>query len=171
MKIIKPKVKTKEKVKSKEKTDIIAVPRRKTQKKLKEQKKTCEELKRFASFPQLNPNPVLEVDSSGKIIFCNDAAIQPLQELKLNDINLFLPADIRNILSDLEQKKESQYYREITIGEKIFGEALYLAPQFNSMRIYASDITVHKRMEEELRESRDELEILVKERTAELLQT
>jgi PAS domain S-box-containing protein len=153
MKIIKPKVKTKEKVKSKEKTDIIAVPRRKTQKKLKEQKKTCEELKRFASFPQLNPNPVLEVDSSGKIIFCNDAAIQTLQELKLNDMNLFLPADIRNILSDLEQKKESQYYREITIGEKIFGEALYLAPQFNSMRIYASDITVHKRMEEELRES------------------
>ncbi|OHE57289.1 MAG: hypothetical protein A2Z47_12845 [Thermodesulfovibrio sp. RBG_19FT_COMBO_42_12] len=144
---------TKPKVKSKEKTDILAVPRRKTQKKFKEQKKTWEELKRFASFPQLNPNPVLEVDSSGKIIFSNDAAMQTLQELKLNDMNLFLPADIRNILSDLEQKKESQFYREVTIGEKIFGEALYLAPQFNSMRIYASDITVHKRAEEALCES------------------
>src|SRR4030065_1387169 len=40
------------------------------------QKFAEDEVKRCASFPQLNPNPILEVDSSGTIVFCNAASIQ-----------------------------------------------------------------------------------------------
>jgi PAS domain S-box-containing protein len=114
-------------------------------------KRTEDEIKHFASFPQLNPNPVLEVDSSGKIIFCNDAAIRTLRELNLGDANVFLPRDMTSILNALEQKKEVQFYREITVSDRIFGEVLHLAIQFNSVRIYANDITERKRYQEAMK--------------------
>ena len=39
-----------------------------------ERKKAQEELEHLASFPRLNPNPLIEVDFSGEITFCNVAS-------------------------------------------------------------------------------------------------
>ena len=49
-------------------------------------------LERLASFPKLNPNPVLEIDASGEIIFANQAAEEALEPLG-PDVSLrdFLP--------------------------------------------------------------------------------
>src|SRR4030042_1210403 len=116
-----------------------------------EHKRAEDERKHLASFPKLNQNPVLELDSSGKITFCNDAAYRTLEELKLKDANVFLPDDINNILNSLKQKDEIQFYREVTIGEKIFGEVLYPVIQFNSVRIYANEITDRKRYYEAMK--------------------
>jgi len=65
-----------------------------------------EALRRVASFPQLNPNPILEVNSSGEVIFYNDAVTRILKKLnQTEDPGLFLPDDIGTILKSLEQKK------------------------------------------------------------------
>src|SRR4030066_2116983 len=90
-----------------------------------ERKRAEDERKHFASFPKLNPNPVLELDSSGKITFCNDAAYWILEELNLKNANVFLPEDITDILNALEQKNDVQLYREVRIKDRIFGENLY----------------------------------------------
>jgi PAS domain S-box-containing protein len=117
-------------------------------------KRAEEEIIRFASFPKLNPNPVLEVDSSGKITFHNDAAVAVLKKFNLcEDVSVFLPEDIKELLAGLKQKKEGQFYRELIIKGKIFEETIYLTPQFNSLRIYAVDITERKRAEKALHES------------------
>lgn len=79
--------KTKPEAKSKQKPDTFAALRRKAEKKLKEK----EEFEHFASFPQLNPNPVIEIDYSGKIIFSNRATSKILKEMNLEDESVFLP--------------------------------------------------------------------------------
>ncbi len=108
-----------------------------------------EELQRVASFPQLNPNPVLEVNSSGEIIFCNEAATRILKESnRTEDPGLFLPDDIGALLKSLEQGRDNLIYREVKINERIFEEHIHLVPAFASLRIYACDITV-RRIEEE----------------------
>lgn len=113
-----------------------------------------DEIKRLASFPILNPNPILEVDSSGKLTFVNEAAFTILKELDMeDDVTAFLPDDIKEILIMLGQKEERQIYREVSIKDKIFGETFHLAPQFNEIRIYGYDITERKRTEEALRRS------------------
>ena len=110
-----------------------------------------EELRRVASFPQLNPNPVLEVNSSGEIMFRNEAATRILRGLnQTEDLGLFLPDDIGTILKSLEQGKDNLIYREVKIKERIFEEHIHFVPAFDSLRIYARDITGRRREEERL---------------------
>jgi PAS domain S-box-containing protein len=107
----------------------------------------------LASFSQLNPNPVLEVDSSGKVTFFNPAAQRILETLGIGRENftIFLPADLHEILRDPNKKKELTFYREIRVMERVFAEDIYLAPQFfEGARVFVRDITVQKRSEEEV---------------------
>ena len=41
---------------------------------MNEKKRAEEEILRFASFPRLNPNPVLELDLAGQITFSDEGA-------------------------------------------------------------------------------------------------
>jgi len=137
---------------SKTKCSHHHAPKDKTIDIVKELKTIIAELERFASFPRLNPNPVLEVDSSGEIIFINNAAKDILRKLNLEkEGDVFLPKDIHTILRGLNHKEEKEFCREITIQNRVFRETLHLAPEFNAVRIYAHDITERKRMETGIR--------------------
>ena len=125
-----------------------------------------EHARRLASFPELNPNPVLEVAPSREITFFNPATEKTLVNLGMdkNDPGVFLPGDIEAILRDLEKKTESTLSREVTLKDRVFGQTIYLTPQFNVARVYVNDITGRKRMEEE----RERLLAEVRRQTAEL---
>ena len=69
------------------------------------------EIERLASFPELNPNPVIEVDVRGAIIFYNDAASQTAKKLGLHDLREFLPADLDWIFTEAGQERDAQFYR------------------------------------------------------------
>lgn len=115
-----------------------------------ELKRAEENTRHLASFPQLNPNPVLEVDSSGKVTFFNPAAEKILERQGMDnrDVNVFLPSDLNDMLRNWERKNELSLYREVTLKDRTFGESIYLSPQFNVLRIYAYDITEIKKTEE-----------------------
>jgi len=56
-------------------------------------------------------------------------------------------------LRGLLHKKDKEFYREVTIQDRVFGETLDLAPEFNAVRIYAHDITVRKKIQDETRKA------------------
>ena len=107
-------------------------------------------IQHLASFPQLNPNPVIEVNAAGVVVFSNVATQKVLSSLGMdqNDTNVFLPSDFHVILKDLDEKEDISYYRELAIRDRVFSEAIYLTPQFSVARIYALDITERKQAEE-----------------------
>jgi len=116
-----------------------------------ERQRAQEAILHLSSFPQVNPNPVLEIDAAGKVIFSNPAAMKELQRLDtVDDVRAFLPDDLDVILQELAQKKESQFDREVQVGSAIFGETIHLTPAYDAMRIYARDITDRKRAEQDL---------------------
>jgi PAS domain S-box-containing protein len=119
-----------------------------------ERKQAEAEIQRLASFPLMNPNPVLELNADGQMIFCNPAAKQIVENAGYNNsINPLIPQDMPVILQNLRDKKAGQYFREVEINGRFFEELVYIAPQLKSVRIYTMDITERKRAEEALRKS------------------
>ena len=120
-----------------------------------ERRQAEETTRRFASFPQLNPNPILETNASGEIVFCNPASLRILEELALEkeDCSLFLPEDLDTILRDWDKKTSMTVFREVIVKDRIFSGTVQLVPEFKAARIYSHEITTRKQAEEALRES------------------
>ncbi len=135
-----------------------------------ERKRAEERIRHLASFPELNPYPIIEVNASGEVTFFNPATQEILGSLGMDkaDCKALLSEDLYSVLRDWDKKSESTLDREVTVGDRVFGEMIFLTPGFNAARIYVYDITERKRMEEALCRSRHELELRVQERTEEL---
>ena len=124
-----------------------------------ERKQAEEEIKRLASFPQMNPSPVLEIDFTGTITFYNQAALEAIGKLGPEaDLRDLLPEDIGEITAAARQEKEQVFYREIQIKDTVFGQTISFAKALDVLRIYSMDITRRKQAEEELRRTMADLE-------------
>ncbi len=120
------------------------------------------EIQRLASFTQINPNPVIETDISGRITYFNEAAGKTIRSIvNSEEVSLFLPEDLQEILQVFQKKEATQCYREVDINSACFGENIYFAEQFKTVRIYATDITKRKKVEEALKESEESYRSLV----------
>jgi len=129
-----------------------------------------EKIKHLASFPQLNPNPVIEIDAKGEVIYANIATMKVLERLNApKEIDLFLPDDLAQILKGLGYANGKEYIREVRIKDGFFIETLQVVPELKVVRIYARDITGLKIAEEALQKAHDELELRVAQRTRELI--
>ena len=135
-----------------------------------EQKKWAYQIEHLSSFPELNPNPVIETDLKGEIIYCNNATRKMLKKLNLPENGrLFLPHDFTRVIKELRQEKNERYtLREVEISDKVFVESIIAPARLNVVRLYAWDITHRKRAEDGLKKAHDEMETRVEERTAEL---
>jgi PAS domain S-box-containing protein len=116
----------------------------------------------LASFPRLNPNPIVETDSSGKIIFCNPATAKVLESLGVDRGNaaVFLPSDLKLLLECWDSSTETTQYCEIELKNRTFGEYLHFSPQLKTVRIYAHDISELKQAEDAAKRHMQELKNL-----------
>ena len=66
--------------------------------------------------------------------FANPATHNILESLRMDkgNVELFLPADLREILEGLKTEAESIFHREVSIKDRVFGETVYLS--LSSMR-------------------------------------
>ncbi|MDI6696917.1 MAG: histidine kinase dimerization/phospho-acceptor domain-containing protein [Anaerolineales bacterium] len=116
-----------------------------------------DQARRLASFPEMNPNPVLEVDINGKIIYANPAATAFLEGAGLSDPTAYLPGDIVEILRRVAQGEWGVVLREVTLGERVFLESISLNPYYQTARIYCAEITQRKKAELQLHQSLERL--------------
>ena len=125
------------------------------------ERKTVEErASHLASFPQLNPNPVMEVDASGEMTFCNPGTLRVLEGVGMDraDCHSFLPRDLKAILDQWDREHESTLQREVSLNNRVFAETVHLVPQFGVARIYAHDVTERTEAEEKLIQAKEEWE-------------
>ncbi len=127
------------------------------------------ESRRFASFPQLNPNLVMELGADGRVTYCNGPMKEVLKNAGCRDnVNPFMPHNLPEILLAFQQEKAHPSTQKIELNGSIYEEYICPVSQFGTIRIYATDITARTLAENELRKVNNELEKRVAARTAEL---
>jgi PAS domain S-box-containing protein len=121
-----------------------------------------EQLLHLASFPQLNPNPVLEVDATGKVTYSNPATQSILKMLGIaeDDASAFVPPDLKDIFREWDRKNIFSLHRELLINDRYFLDVISFSPQSNVVRIYAQDITERKQTEKALLQSEEQFRTL-----------
>ena len=107
-----------------------------------ERKQVENQVLRLASFPQLNPEPVLEINLDKEITFANPACRTLLEKLRMpGNPSAFLPPDIDEIIATLKESPSGIVSREVAVGNAFFDESFTLSPGGLAVRIYAHDIT------------------------------
>lgn len=118
-------------------------------------KQAEDKVRHLSSFPELSPNPVVEINSSGKITYCNPRALKILNDMGKDetDIHLLLPGDLRAILSRWDGHTKTVYNREVMVGQRMLAESILLIPGVGAARVYAHEITKGKRIERQFKSS------------------
>jgi signal transduction histidine kinase/pSer/pThr/pTyr-binding forkhead associated (FHA) protein len=109
-------------------------------------------LVRLASFPELTPNPILEIDLNGAVTYLNPSAVMQFPEIS----NAGLKHPILDGLLPMAISDKSTYcnffVREVEMGDRIYEQSVHYIAESDLVRSYISDITERKRAEELLRQ-------------------
>ncbi len=123
------------------------------------------------SFPEFNPNPVIEMDLKFNIHYINPAAKACLKGIQKQGINHPFLKNIKQIFLDLKNNKKEAIKREIRVDDTWFYQSFLFVESTNRVNIYAYDITGPKLSEERithlnavLRAIRDVNQLIVKEK-------
>jgi PAS domain S-box-containing protein len=104
-----------------------------------------ERIRWLASFPEMNPDPIIELDAGGCVTYANPATRTILKALELpDDPGLFSPWDKEEVICLLKEGSENRIYREISLGREQFAEDIVLDTGLQVVRIYARNTAIRR---------------------------
>ncbi len=101
----------------------------------------------FISSPEINPQPIVELNLAGKILYLNPAALHQFPDLDDMGINHPLLQELLIQLVNLVNPVRNFFVRSVEINGKVFEEIIHFMPWHEVIRIHISDITQQKQVE------------------------
>ncbi len=126
---------------------------RQVREEVEERRRTEENYGRLAFFPEIDPNPIVEVTREGEVAYLNPAAARLFPDLWKLGIEHPLLAPVTSWISAMEAEGHHSLVCEAQFGDLVFQEVVTFVPQNHRARIMCFDITDAKRAEQSLRES------------------
>ena len=126
-----------------------------------ERKRAEEAISRLASFPQLNPNPIIEVDGAGHVHYANPTALRLVPNVR--EVGLEHPwlAGLPSLFSAFHPGVQAPIARQVKVGTIWYEQRLHYVQPTQRLRIYMFDITERKYAEEELQKVNDRLDAVL----------
>ncbi len=103
-------------------------------------------LARLASFPELIPNPIIEIDIQGQITYLNPAAIRQFPQFKTKSLEHPILSDLPDLV---RQQPEPTFTREISCNGAVFEQSVHYLPQSDLIRIFITDISDRQKAKQE----------------------
>ncbi|WNC64504.1 MULTISPECIES: ATP-binding protein [unclassified Thermosynechococcus] len=108
-------------------------------------------LVRLASYPELTPNPILEVDLEGRVTYLNPAAVMQFRDLQQQKLTHPLLLGLPELARYMKQTQEKVHMREVEYQGRIYEQSIHYIYESELIRSYVMDVTDRKRAEEQLR--------------------
>ncbi|HET7831832.1 MAG TPA: HD domain-containing phosphohydrolase [Gallionella sp.] len=110
-----------------------------------------EEIRRLASFPKLNPNPVVELTLSGEVTYANPAAEKQFPDLLVLRELHPLFTGLEDTIIAFRQGWQIEALREVRLGDATYEQYLYYVPENSLIRISVLDISERKGQESRIK--------------------
>jgi len=120
-----------------------------------------EELKWLASFPRLNPSPIIETDTRGTVTYLNPAAEEQFPELISAGVEHPLLAGLLELADRADREDGHSLADDVAIGERTFHREVRHDPERDHIRIHAVDITDRRIADARLRDSEARLRDII----------
>lgn len=122
-------------------------------------------LVRLASFPEILPSPMFEINLKGDLTYINPAAYNAFPNLQI--LGMDHPT-VQGLITLTQSSKQKILSREVTVNHRVYEQSIHFISENGLIRCCFSDITERKKVEAELFK-RDRLLQSVAEATTHLL--
>jgi PAS domain-containing protein len=116
-----------------------------------ERKKAEARVKYLATFPELNPSLILEITREGKGTYTNPALRNVFPDIEQKGKNHAYCGDFASFGEEFRRNGEKPFSRELGAGDSRYEQVIHYLPDTQCYRIYGRDITLRKKLEQELR--------------------
>ncbi len=132
---------------------------------MKPEKKLSEDMPQnpawLASFPEKNPNPILEISLEGRIEYTNPAIRKLFPALLEQQTDHPYLANWGEISDQFQKQPEFVLDREVQVGKEYFQQSIFFVEEHQRLRVYGMNISNRKRLEIENQESEKKYRELV----------
>jgi signal transduction histidine kinase len=117
-----------------------------------ERKAVQDRMEHLASFPELNPNPIVEIDAAGNVSYANPAVREVFPDLL--DLGIGHPF-LKEAYKAIQDQAGFPRGWDVHVRDLWFEQVVTYVPGSRSYRLYAREITLRKKAESALRESEE----------------
>lgn len=123
---------------------------------------TTKRLSVLASFPEQNPNLVIEINLNGKVTYLNPIARQRYPDLDERGFSHPLLNDLQPVIATIKQKDQEYVSREVDLGNAVFEQKVCYMDEAKIVRVFSHDITARKQAEDAVQQMAEQLRELAR---------
>jgi diguanylate cyclase (GGDEF)-like protein/PAS domain S-box-containing protein len=128
-----------------------------------EQKLSAEKLSKLASFPELSPYPIIEINLTGEITYLNSATLLQFKDISERKLEHPILAELLTKYKNAVNSDENLFIREVKIAEKVFEQHIHYLPESRGIRSYIFDVSDRKLIEKALLESEERYRAIIRQ--------
>jgi len=118
-----------------------------------ERDRAANEIRKLAAFPELNPNPVLEFDATGRLTYFNRAAVSLAQSIGIESVEQMLPDGHAAFVAECLEMQKPKLRYETRHEQRTLSWSFYPIVTHSVVHCYVGDITEKLQLEEQIRQS------------------